>query len=173
MRREGSASRQTAAIPEVAAAVVVVAPAAVVVAALAAVGACLFFFFVVSLLLRPTARCLSWYLSEKKSALCVHVRPALNNQFKGDCLLFAPWSFFALRAPSLLLTLPLSASVVLGLFRRRRKVGLATMLCEQHQAHLMDGWPMPGTDDDKKHAFFKQARLAKRNAVPISCVHAV
>lgn len=36
------------------------------------------------------------------------------------------------------------------------------MLCEQHQAHLMDGWPMPGTDDDKKHAFFKQARLARR-----------
>lgn len=34
------------------------------------------------------------------------------------------------------------------------------MLCEQHQAHLMDGWPMPGTDDDNKHAFFKQARLA-------------
>ncbi|CAM9236981.1 unnamed protein product [Ectocarpus sp. 6 AP-2014] len=36
--------------------------------------------------------------------------------------------------------------------------GLATMLCEQHQAHLMDGWPMPGTDDDKKHAFFKQVQ---------------
>eukprot|EP00903_Cladosiphon_okamuranus_P009881 g9386.t1 len=38
------------------------------------------------------------------------------------------------------------------------EVGLATMLCEQHQAHLLDGWPMPGTDDDKKHAFFKQVQ---------------
>eukprot|EP00752_Nemacystus_decipiens_P014974 g13332.t1 len=38
------------------------------------------------------------------------------------------------------------------------EVGLATMLCEQHQAHLMGGWPMPGTDDDKKHAFFKQVQ---------------
>lgn len=37
------------------------------------------------------------------------------------------------------------------------QVGLATMLCELHQTHLLDGWPMPGTDDDKKHAFFKQA----------------
>lgn len=51
---------------------------------------------------------------------------------------------------------------VCSIFFWRYKVGLATMLCEQHQAHLMDGWPMPGTDDDKKHAFFKQARLAKR-----------
>lgn len=39
--------------------------------------------------------------------------------------------------------------------------GLATMLCEQHQDHLMDNWPMPGTDDDKKHAFFKQARRGR------------
>lgn len=39
---------------------------------------------------------------------------------------------------------------------RHEQVGLATMLCEQHQAHLMAGWPMPGTDDDKKHTFFKQ-----------------
>ena len=31
------------------------------------------------------------------------------------------------------------------------------MLCELQQAHLMEGWPKPGTDDDKKHAFFKQA----------------
>lgn len=33
-----------------------------------------------------------------------------------------------------------------------------TMLCEQNQVHLMDGWPMPGTDDSEKHKFFTQAR---------------
>lgn len=27
------------------------------------------------------------------------------------------------------------------------------MLCEQHQDHLMDNWPMPGTDDDKNTPF--------------------
>ena len=40
------------------------------------------------------------------------------------------------------------------------QVGLVTMLCEQNQVHLMGGWPMPGTDDNEKHRFFKQARHA-------------
>ena len=35
-----------------------------------------------------------------------------------------------------------------------------TMLCEHNQAHLMDGWPMPGTDDSEKHRFFTQVRHA-------------
>ena len=36
------------------------------------------------------------------------------------------------------------------------------MLCEENQVHLMDGWPLPGTDDEDKHRFFRQARRTDR-----------
>lgn len=46
------------------------------------------------------------------------------------------------------------------------------MLCEKHQAHLMNRWPMPGTDDDKKHAFFKQASGSRNGiALPVLVEH--
>ncbi|CAN0024498.1 unnamed protein product [Pylaiella littoralis] len=56
----------------------------------------------------------------------------------------------------LLLLLPLLPLPSLSLLQEQME--LATMLCEHDQAHLMDGWPMPGTDDDEKHAFFKQVK---------------